>query len=95
MFPIRDHNPSGRTPYVTYALIAANILVFLSYANLLGNERALWSFFTDWAIIPPIEAPTRCADSIPSRSINPSVSAAMSRSFWPTRGSSIAACASG
>ena len=29
MFPIRDHNPSTRTPYVTYALIAANILVFL------------------------------------------------------------------
>jgi membrane associated rhomboid family serine protease len=37
---------------VTYALIAANILVFLSYANLLGNERELWSFFANWAIIP-------------------------------------------
>ena len=52
MFPIRDHNPSGRTPYVTYALLAANILIFLSYVNLLGNERALWSFFTEWAVIP-------------------------------------------
>ena len=31
MFPIRDHNPSGRTPYVTIALIAINILVFLGY----------------------------------------------------------------
>ena len=52
MFPIRDHNPSGRTPYVTYALIAANVVIFLSYIGLLGNERALWSFFANWAIIP-------------------------------------------
>lgn len=29
MFPIRDHNPSQQTPYVTYALIAANIFMFL------------------------------------------------------------------
>ena len=29
MFPIRDHNPSQRTPYVTYALIAANIVMYL------------------------------------------------------------------
>lgn len=31
MFPIRDHNPSVRRPYVTYGLIVTNILVFLSY----------------------------------------------------------------
>ncbi|MEO0503170.1 MAG: rhomboid family intramembrane serine protease, partial [Pseudomonadota bacterium] len=29
MFPIRDHNPSGRTPYVTWALMAINVAVFL------------------------------------------------------------------
>jgi membrane associated rhomboid family serine protease len=29
MFPIRDHNPSGGTPFVTFALIAANVLAFL------------------------------------------------------------------
>ncbi len=29
MFPIRDHNPSQRTPYVTYALIAVNVVMFL------------------------------------------------------------------
>ncbi len=34
-----------------------------------------------WAIIPPIEAPTRCADSIPRWSISPIVSAAISRSM--------------
>ena len=41
MFPIRDHNPSGRTPYVVYALIAVNVLVFLSYAGMMGDERAI------------------------------------------------------
>lgn len=52
MFPIRDHNPSGRTPYVTYALIAANLLAYLGYFGLMGDERALLQFYADWAIVP-------------------------------------------
>ena len=52
MFPIRDHNPSETTPFVTYLLIAVNIAVFLSYVGILGNERALYGFFADWALIP-------------------------------------------
>ncbi|MDU8927245.1 rhomboid family intramembrane serine protease [Alisedimentitalea sp. MJ-SS2] len=52
MFPIRDHNPSGRTPYVTYALIVINVVVFLSYVGLFENPRALNAFFFDWAILP-------------------------------------------
>lgn len=52
MFPIRDHNPSGRVPYVTYLLMAANILVFLSYVSLFGNDQALWQVYSDWAMIP-------------------------------------------
>lgn len=52
MFPIRDHNPSTRTPYVTYGLMAANIGIFLSYVHLFGDERALTRFFFDWALIP-------------------------------------------
>ena len=52
MFPIRDHNPSGRTPYVTYLLMAANIGVFLSYVGLFGDDRALNIFFFEWALIP-------------------------------------------
>ena len=38
MFPIRDHNPSTRTPFVTYALIAVNVIVFLSYFGLITNQ---------------------------------------------------------
>lgn len=52
MFPIRDHNPSGRTPYVTYALMAINVVVFLSYVSLFADDRALNRFFFDYAAIP-------------------------------------------
>lgn len=51
MFPIRDHNPSGRTPYVTIALIAINILVFLGYF-LSKNELQLQYFFMQWGVVP-------------------------------------------
>ncbi|HGG65149.1 MAG TPA: rhomboid family intramembrane serine protease [Rhodobacteraceae bacterium] len=52
MFPIRDHNPSLKTPYVTYALMAVNILVFLSYWGNLENPRIINQFFYDWAMVP-------------------------------------------
>lgn len=51
MFPIRDHNPSGQTPYVTIALIAINILVFLWYFTQL-TEWQLNDFFMTWGLIP-------------------------------------------
>lgn len=52
MFPIRDHNPSGRTPYVTYALIAANIAIFLAYWYGLQSEYAISAFFYTWGLVP-------------------------------------------
>jgi membrane associated rhomboid family serine protease len=52
MFPVRDHNPSGRTPYVTYALVASNVLIFLGYWSLLSQPAALSRFYFDWAFIP-------------------------------------------
>lgn len=51
MFPIRDHNPSGQTPYVTFALIAINVLVFLWYFTSLSEwdtQRLFWT----WGLIP-------------------------------------------
>ena len=54
MIPIRDHNPSGRTPYVTWALIAINVAVFLSYWPLFDNPRLLHRFFLDWGMVPAI-----------------------------------------
>ncbi|MCX8953035.1 rhomboid family intramembrane serine protease [Ruegeria sp. NA] len=52
MFPIRDHNPSGRTPYVVYALLAANILIFLSYVGIMNDAPLINRLFFDYAIIP-------------------------------------------
>ncbi len=53
MFPIRDHNPSRNTPYVTYALLLANIVVFLAYFPALsGDPSALGAFWDAWAIVP-------------------------------------------
>src|SRR6056297_3499505 len=54
MFPIRDHNPSGRTPYVTYALIVANIGIFLSYWPVMQSEQQMLRFYFDWALIPAL-----------------------------------------
>lgn len=51
MFPIRDHNPSGRTPYVTIALIAINILVFLAYFPT-QDDWQLQGFFMTWGLVP-------------------------------------------
>jgi len=52
MFPIRDHNPSGRIPYVTYALMALNIGIFLSYVPILSDNRALYEFYNAFALVP-------------------------------------------
>jgi membrane associated rhomboid family serine protease len=52
MFPIRDHNPSGRTPYVTWSLIAINIAVFLMYWPFMPSEQALSVFYEDWGLVP-------------------------------------------
>lgn len=49
MFPIRDHNPSHRTPYVTYGLIAANIVMFLLTLPFLQGGDWLW---TQMALYP-------------------------------------------
>lgn len=52
MFPIRDHNPSGRTAYVTFSLIAVNAVVFLGYWLTLPSELHLNSFFFKWGLVP-------------------------------------------
>lgn len=52
MFPIRDHNPTNRVAYVTYALLALNVVVFLGYLELFQDQRALMRFFADWGMVP-------------------------------------------
>lgn len=52
MFPYRDHNPSRRTPYVTWALIALNVIVFVSNYGLMSDNFKLASFYSEYAMIP-------------------------------------------
>jgi len=57
MFPIRDHNPSERTPYVTYVLIALNAAVFVLVWTNLQND-ALQRFYLTWGLVPQVSSPT-------------------------------------
>jgi membrane associated rhomboid family serine protease len=52
MFPIRDHNPSGRRPLVTYTLILINCGVFLGYWLSLPSATAINYFFFQWGLVP-------------------------------------------
>ena len=52
IFPIRDHNPSRRVPFVTWALIGLNVLVFVSYWGQLPDPGALAVFFQQWGMVP-------------------------------------------
>ncbi len=52
MFPIRDHNPPGTTPYVVYGLIALNVAVFIANLGAFSDPRALAQLYYTRAIIP-------------------------------------------
>lgn len=52
MFPIRDHNPSEKTPYVTFALIALNVAVFLYGEAVIETEMQLRQLYYDYAMVP-------------------------------------------
>jgi membrane associated rhomboid family serine protease len=48
--PLKDDNPYEITPYITYSLIIANVLVFLYQLSL--SPAALEAFFQTWAVVP-------------------------------------------
>ncbi|MGZ8593152.1 MAG: rhomboid family intramembrane serine protease [Actinomycetota bacterium] len=52
MIPIRDANPTRRTPWITLALIAANVLVFLVWQPTFGDPAEQRAFFYCNAEIP-------------------------------------------
>ncbi|MFD9460074.1 rhomboid family intramembrane serine protease [Streptomyces sp. NPDC060027] len=61
VIPVHDVNPVRRTPYVTYALIAANVLVFLYTPGLAGSVAGdsalsqlchLHAFLDHYAAVP-------------------------------------------
>jgi membrane associated rhomboid family serine protease len=52
MIPIKDHNPSGKFPAVTYSLITINIIVFIF--TFLLPETELMQFIDNYALIPSL-----------------------------------------
>lgn len=50
MFPIRDHNPSLRRPYVTWVLIAVNLAMFLLTLPGVEGGQEIWA----WLALYPI-----------------------------------------
>ena len=55
MLPLRDANPTRRTPYVTISLIAICVVVFLVELRVSsgpGGEAALERLFASWGAVP-------------------------------------------
>jgi membrane associated rhomboid family serine protease len=50
MIPIRDENPTGRTPFVTIGLIAANVVVYLF--QMMQPLAAQEVFIASWGAVP-------------------------------------------
>lgn len=50
MFPIKDHNPSRGTPFVTWTLIAINVAIFATY--FWKPEPEVLVVYRDWALHP-------------------------------------------
>ena len=51
MIPLRDDNPSSRTPYVTYTILGLNIAAFL-FELTLGGESEMNNFFRQFGVVP-------------------------------------------
>lgn len=52
MIPLRDHNPSGRLPVITYFLISINVIIFAS--TFLLPEEILEGFYQQYALVPAL-----------------------------------------
>lgn len=54
MLPIRDHNPSETTPYVTYVLMALNIAIFAIMAVTATTDEALSQIYYTYGMVPAL-----------------------------------------
>jgi membrane associated rhomboid family serine protease len=52
VIPLRDANPTRRRPWLTLALIAANVAVFLLWEPIAGTPREQFEFFVCHGAIP-------------------------------------------
>lgn len=54
MIPLRDENPSRTTPWITYVLVVANVVVYVYQiqVQLQGGPQAYASFVTGYGLVP-------------------------------------------
>ncbi|MEX2275398.1 MAG: rhomboid family intramembrane serine protease [Actinomycetota bacterium] len=52
MLPLRDRNPTIRTPWVTIGLIAANVLIFLLWQPTFGEPERQAAFYSCHGLVP-------------------------------------------
>ena len=52
IFPLRDNIPTEKTPFITYFLIAANIIVFFIQTAFFSNQAELARFLNTYALVP-------------------------------------------
>lgn len=52
MFPLRDSQPSGSIPFITYLIIAINVLVFLFEISL--GDQGLSVFLRNFGLVPEV-----------------------------------------
>ena len=54
MIPLRDRNPTRRTPFVTWGLIGACFVAFAIELSITASsgDRALEAFFREWGAVP-------------------------------------------
>ena len=78
VIPVGDHNPTRRTPYVTWLLLAVNIGVFVLLQPWSADTCRQHAFFLDWAVVPeevfsgePLDAGEVAATTPPACSIAP------------------------
>ena len=82
VIPIGDDNPTRRTPWVTWSLVTANILVFVFFEPWSGTPCEQQAFFLRWATVPAelaqgqplletqVDTVTQCPiDAFPSKDI--------------------------
>ncbi len=50
MVPLKDDNPTKNVPYITYILIALNLIIFFFELSLAPQQ--LTQFFYQWAVVP-------------------------------------------
>ena len=78
MIPIRDDTPRTTTPYITYFLVALNLLIFVFEVVLDPRSRTL--FINSFAVIP--ERVTGLLTSHPSQALLPVLTSMFLHASW-------------